>query len=135
MTKETNKSDALKKELQTSADKYKQQLEDDLNHSVDDIKRIGKYSLILGAASLICYAVVRYFTDEDGDKETIREREKDARPTIIEELVKAGTEIGAVYLLSFAKSKLKDYIKDLTKLENNDNGLTSGTHTEENRGD
>lgn len=128
MEKETSNKHARKQELKKSADDFKRQLEDDLNHSADEIIRIGKYTLIVGVVSLVGYAVTRYFSSGKKDPKTLH-KENESKSSILDGLVAAGTEVAAVYLLSFAKSKLKDYLKELNKLDKKTNEPSSGTGT------
>lgn len=128
MEQETSNKDARKQELKKSADEFKRQLEDDLNHSADEIKRIGKFTLIVGAVSLVGYAATRFFSSGKKDSDTLHKENK-SKSSILDGLVSAGTEVAVVYLLSFAKSKLKDYLKELNKLDKKANEPSSGTGT------
>ncbi len=123
-----SKSKSLKDELKQSADKYQKQLEEEVFHSVNELKRIGNVSLLLGGALLVGYTLTKYLRKDEDKIETISE-EKSIGNTLLDTLVATGTEIAAVYILNFAKKKLGDYINDLKKLEKNSHGTSSGTNT------
>lgn len=123
-----SKSKSLKDELKQSADKYQKQLEEEVFHSVNELKRIGNVSLLLGGALLVGYTLTKYLRKDEDKSETISE-EKSIGKTLLDTLVATGTEIAAVYILNFAKKKLGDYINDLKKLEKNSHGTSSGTNT------
>jgi len=115
-----NKSEELKSELKSSAEHYKKKLENDLNQSVGELRRIGKISLFVGGAVLLGYTLSQYFFKKDRSKETIHEEGKSLSRILIDTLVSTGTEIAAIYVLNFAKGKLADYIKDLNKMKKTD---------------
>lgn len=126
-------NEQLKKELRESADNFQKQLEDEVNQSFDGLKKAGNVALIVGGATLAGYIVSRLFSEEE--HETLRDQQS-KRPSFLDTLAAAGTEMAAVYVLSFAKGKLKSYIKHLDDLKREvDDESSQGTGTKEESGD
>lgn len=110
----TTKHDQLKKELRESAETFQKKLEEDVNKSFDDLKKAGNVALMVGGATLAGYIITRIFSDEEN--ETLHDH-REQRPSLLDTLATAGTEMASVYLLTFAKRKLKSYIKHLDELK------------------
>lgn len=131
---ETSDDKVLKDFLRKTADSYKSQLEIEVNESIGQFEKFLKTAAITVGGFLLGYAVYNLLLDtEEADvekqkkkkktrvKKSKRRRNKDYHP-----IVKAGAEVAATFLLSMARQKLVEYIKDLERTKSESNGYSSG---------
>jgi hypothetical protein len=115
---------ALKDDLKKSADSYREQLEIEVNESLDQIQRLVKYAAMVAGGAMISYSVYKtFFESKEVEKD---ESPKKKKSSFFQPIIKAGVEITAAYLLSIARQKLQEYIKDLEESKTSMNGNTAG---------
>jgi hypothetical protein len=128
---ETTTEEQLKENLKKSADSFKEQLEMDVNESLDHIQKIIKIAAMVAGGAFISYSVYNTIFTPKRQKDDEREKKygisKIARG-IFRPILKAGVEVAAAFLLSIAKQKLQEYIRDLEKTKTTVNGDSSGDY-------
>ena len=114
-----------KEELQHSANEFKQNLEDDFEKSIAELKKIFIIAASAGAGLLFVYSVFKLFShgkEQDSKPEYTEPPTATGSPGFLKTMMATGVEIAAVVLLNIVKKKITEYIEGLDKI--NDNGIT-----------
>ena len=107
----------IKQKLEESAEDYKQRLEEDLNKTASDLQKGIRNALLIGGGMALGYGLYNIFFDEKKEGDESKSSNTPKGSGILDAVVSAGGELLVVFLLSYAKQKLKDYIRDLDNLE------------------
>jgi hypothetical protein len=110
-------TEVLKQELEDSANNYKQKIEEELEQSFTEIQRIATIAITVGSVIMFGYSLFKAMSKDKPKQsehpETLREEVNTLKPNFLHAIASAGTEMVAVFLLSYARKKLKDYINGL----------------------
>ena len=107
----------IKQKLEESAEDYKQRLEEDLHKTANDLQKGIRNGLLIGGGIALGYGIYNIFFDDKKEDEETKSKSGSKGTGILDAVVSAGGELLVVFLLSYAKQKLKDYIRDLDNLE------------------
>jgi len=115
-------NEILKQELEDSASKYKQKIEEEVEHSLAELQRIATIAIAVGSVFMLGYSLFRALGKDKPKQykipETMREEVNTYKPDLLHAIASAGTEMVAVFLLSYARKKLKEYINGLDSIRN-----------------
>ena len=113
--KEIEKSQVVaskKKELYRKSDQYKSAVTSDINRLKFDIERIGKNFLIIGAALYGAYKLSKLFSSSSSDTDSQVPGQAVAPTRETSAMVIKIKEQIALFLLALAFKKLKEFVKD-----------------------
>ncbi len=114
-------TEILKQELEDSANNYKQKIEEELEQSFTEIQRIATIAITVGSVIMFGYSLFKAMSKDKPKQsehpETIREEANTLKPPFLHAIASAGTEMVAVFLLSYARKKLKKYISGLDLIQ------------------
>ena len=130
--KTTASNNKQKKEaLKSSYNEYQRLLEEDVNYSVNELKRVSGISLMVGGVVLAGYMLVRALRSDEKDDasegETNSAKIAPRSSVFMNSLLAAGVSIASEYALGFAKKKLVAYIESLNNMKNQADEPTEGT--------
>ena len=110
-------TEILKQELEDSANNYKQKIEEEVEQSLAELQRIATIAIGVGSVFMLGYSIFKALSKDKPQKyevaETIREEANSNKSDFLHTIASAGTEMVAVFLLSYAKKKLKEYINGI----------------------
>ncbi len=108
-----------KKELYQKSSQYKSAVTSDINHLKFDLERVGKNILYIGGSLYVAYKLTKLLTGRSnhtpetsaGTQKVVRVRESSPIVLKIKEQI-------ALFLLALAFKKLKEYLKETSSDEN-----------------
>ena len=106
---------STKEELQRTNDKFKNELEAQLNRTKHNFDKVGKTALIIGGGLLGVYLLSELLADspsKDKAKKGVKNKERPIN-TVEKQLISTLKEQAIVFLLRWASQKLTDFLKDL----------------------
>ena len=108
-----------KAQLEASAKKYQDALEDDLDDVISQAKSILAGAVVIGAGFWIAYSIFKAFSKEHSEEPTTLEVESHhAEPSTLSVIKKALMKELAIFLLGIIKEKMFEYIKEVKSEEN-----------------
>ena len=114
-------TEILKQELEESASNFKQKIEEEVEQSLAELQRIATITIAVGSVFMLGYSLFKALSKDKSQQlelpETIQEKRNADTPDFLHTIASAGTEMVAEFLLSFARKKLKEYIKGLYSIQ------------------
>lgn len=102
-----------KEQLEASAKKYQEALEDDLDNIVSKAKTILTGAVVIGAGFWIAYSIFKSFSNETDNEEHNQQQQHHSEPSVFSAAKQAIMKELAIFLLGIIKEKAFEYLQQV----------------------